>query len=99
MASTLIKAFNKSHFNADAATRLKVALSTNSPLGTPPTPSTEMIMLIGPGFGKVIVWIPVPSAACWSCSSTTVELPCVAFMLYVTSFITVCSVFLNNRPN
>ena len=52
--------------DAGAASRLKVALSTNSPLGTPPTASTEIIMLIGPGFGNVIVCIPAPSAACWS---------------------------------
>ena len=44
------------YFPNDAAeTRLKVALSTNSPLGTPPTPSIEMSMLIGPDFGKLIV--------------------------------------------
>jgi hypothetical protein len=39
--------------NAYATTKLKVTLSTNSPLGTPATESTETYRLAGPGFGKL----------------------------------------------
>ena len=67
--------------DAYATTKLKVALSTNSPVGTPPTPSIAMYMLTGPGFGNVIVCIPVPSGACWSETSATVVPPSVAFTL------------------
>jgi hypothetical protein len=35
-------------------TKLKVALSTNSPPGTPATASTDMYILADPGFGNAL---------------------------------------------